>query len=75
MKNFANIAFCYIKYLSKKFACNFSLYFQDFGEHGGSDLNVVRNCIDKVRKRKGLAVEEKIVVYAEKQRNLNKKKQ
>ena len=59
---------------SNNITYNFFVKFQDFGEHGGSDLNVVRNCIDKVRKRKGLAVEEKIVVYAEKQRNLNKKK-
>jgi hypothetical protein len=48
--------------------------FQNFGEHGGTDLNVVRTIIDKVRKRKGLLVEEKIVINAEKQRNLNKKK-
>ena len=30
--------------------------------------------IEKVRRRKGLAVEEKIVAFAEKQRTLNKKK-
>ena len=50
------------------------VFIQNFGEHGGTDLNVVRTIIDKVRKRKGLLVEEKIVVNAEKQRNLNKKK-
>jgi ribosome assembly protein 1 len=36
--------------------------------------NLARTSIDRVRKRKGLPVEEKIVVFAEKQRTLNKKK-
>ena len=36
--------------------------------------NLARGIIDGVRKRKGLAVEEKVVNFAEKQRTLNKKK-
>lgn len=34
----------------------------------------MRSAIDRVRKRKGLVVEEKIVKDAEKQRTLNKNK-
>eukprot|EP01038_Epipyxis_sp_PR26KG_P004266 gene4266-6045_t len=41
---------------------------------GSIEPNLSRVLIDKVRKRKGLIIEEKIVVSAEKQRTLNKKK-
>jgi translation elongation factor EF-G len=37
-------------------------------------INLSRSIIDQVRKRKGLIIEEKVVMYAEKQRTLNKKK-
>ena len=37
-------------------------------------INLSRTIIDQVRKRKGLIIEEKVVMYAEKQRTLNKKK-
>ena len=37
-------------------------------------INLSRTIIDQVRKRKGLLIEEKVVMYAEKQRTLNKKK-
>lgn len=45
-------------------------------DHGGQAVvpNVGRNFINDVRKRKGLPLEEKIVVAAEKQRNLTKNK-
>ena len=39
---------------------------------GGAEVNAPRAWIDAARKRKGLSVEEKIVVNAEKQRNLSK---
>lgn len=44
-----------------------------FGEKADS-ANRARKYMDAVRKRKGLAVEEKIVEFAEKQRTLKKKK-
>ena len=48
---------------------------EDHGDRiGEKDHNMARVCIDKVRKRKGLPVEEKIVVNAEKQRTISKKK-
>jgi ribosome assembly protein 1 len=49
---------------------------EEFGEHGiaGVERNLPRSIIDAVRKRKGLAIEEKVVMFAEKQRTLNKKK-
>jgi ribosome assembly protein 1 len=47
---------------------------EDFGDLAGAERNMTRVCIDKVRKRKGLPIEEKVVVSAEKQRTLNKKK-
>lgn len=47
---------------------------EEFGETGGAQSNVAKVLIDKVRRRKGLAIEEKIVESAEKQRTLNKKK-
>ena len=48
---------------------------EDHGDRiGEKDHNMARLCIDKVRKRKGLPVEEKIVVNAEKQRTIHKKK-
>jgi ribosome assembly protein 1 len=46
-------------------------------EDFGSDVaepNIMRSYIDKVRKRKGLVVEEKVVASAEKQRTLTKNK-
>ena len=46
-------------------------------EDFGSDIaepNIMRSYIDKVRKRKGLVVEEKVVACAEKQRTLTKNK-
>lgn len=39
-----------------------------------SNINIARKYIDVVRKRKGLAVERKIVAHAEKQRTLSRKK-
>ena len=46
---------------------------EDFGDMT-SEPNLPRLIIDKVRKRKGLTIEEKVVISAEKQRNMNKKK-
>lgn len=46
---------------------------EDHGEFA-SEPNGAKDCIDKVRRRKGLPVEEKLVEKAEKQRTLNKKK-
>jgi ribosome assembly protein 1 len=46
---------------------------EDFGSQT-TDLNNARIFIDKVRRRKGLPVEEKIVASAEKQRTLTKNK-
>lgn len=47
---------------------------EDHGETTAAHSNPARVCIDRVRKRKGQAVEEKVVASAEKQRTLNKKK-
>ena len=44
-----------------------------FGEKADSD-NVARRSMNAIRKRKGLAVEEKIVEHGEKQRTLKKNK-
>ena len=46
---------------------------ENYGDTAG-DHNFTRNLIDKIRKNKGLPIEEKIVAFAEKQRNMNKKK-
>lgn len=46
---------------------------EDFGSLA-SEPNQARSFIDSVRKRKGLPIEEKIVVHAEKQRTLTKMK-
>lgn len=46
---------------------------EDFGERI-NEHNYVRKYIEAVRKRKGLARDEKIVVHAEKQRTLGKKR-
>ena len=46
---------------------------ENFGDQAG-EHNFARNLIDKIRKSKGLPIEEKIVKDAEKQRNMNKKK-
>lgn len=49
---------------------------EELEDHGelASEPNGAKDCIDKVRRRKGLPVEEKLVEKAEKQRTLNKKK-
>lgn len=49
---------------------------EELEDHGvlAAEPNGSRACVDKVRKRKGLTIEEKLVVHAEKQRTLNKKK-
>lgn len=48
---------------------------EEYGDATGMERrNIFRVRIDKIRKRKGLAVEEKVVISAEKQRNMNKKK-
>lgn len=47
---------------------------EEFGEAFLDEHNLARSWINKVRKRKGLAVDEQVVVFAEKQRTLNKKK-
>ena len=46
---------------------------EDFGNQA-TEPNIARNFIDKVRRRKGLPVEEKVVASAEKQRTLTKNK-
>lgn len=46
---------------------------EDFGSQS-TEINKARVFIDKVRRRKGLPVEEKVVESAEKQRTLSKKK-
>lgn len=48
--------------------------FGEFGANIGGERSLPRLIIDTTRKRKGLAIEEKVVMYAEKQRTLNKKK-
>jgi ribosome assembly protein 1 len=47
---------------------------KELEEYGaqGMEVNKVRILIDKIRKRKGLPIDEKIVVSAEKQRNMRK---
>ena len=49
---------------------------EELEDHGDQAVsrNVARSFIDEVRKRKGLAVEEKIVISAEKQRTLTRNK-
>lgn len=49
---------------------------EEFGETlaDGQMVNIAKQYIDQVRRRKGLALDRKIVVHAEKQRNLSKKK-
>ena len=50
---------------------------EDLEEHGEGDIlppNPAKMLIERVRMRKGLPVDNKIVVAAEKQRNLSKKK-
>jgi ribosome assembly protein 1 len=47
---------------------------EEYGDSSFNERNIFRVIIDKVRRRKGLPTEEKIVVSAEKQRNMNKKK-
>jgi ribosome assembly protein 1 len=45
---------------------------EEFGDVFSGISNVSRTLIDRVRRRKGLAVEEKIVESAEKQRTLKR---
>lgn len=47
---------------------------EEFGNSKAYDRNIFRIRIDQIRKRKGLAIEEKVVINAEKQRNANRKK-
>lgn len=47
---------------------------EEFGETFGSDFNIARRYIDETRRRKGLQIGEKLVLYAEKQRTLSRKK-
>lgn len=47
---------------------------EEFGDSAAQDHNIFRVRIDEIRKRKGLPIEEKVVVNAEKQRNANRKK-
>ena len=49
---------------------------EELDYHGelASEPNGAKNCVVKVRRRKGMPVEEKLVEKAEKQRTLNKKK-
>jgi ribosome assembly protein 1 len=48
---------------------------EDIGENlGGVAPNVARQYINAVRKRKGMPVEEQIVKFANKQRNLSRNK-
>lgn len=47
---------------------------EDFGDDGSAVVNVPRQLINAVRKRKGLMVDEKIVAHGEKQRTLQRKK-
>lgn len=47
---------------------------EEFGEQYLDEHNLAKTWINKIRKRKGLAVDEQVVVSAEKQRTLNKKK-
>lgn len=42
--------------------------------HEDQFVNVAKDLIDRVRRRKGLDTERKIVIHAEKQRTLGKKK-
>ncbi|RKO95080.1 translation elongation factor 4, partial [Caulochytrium protostelioides] len=42
---------------------------EDLGDNAERD-NIAKKYIDRVRKRKGMFVEEKIVEHAEKQRNM-----
>lgn len=45
---------------------------EEFGDQAFNDHNIAKNWIVKIRKRKGLACDEQIVVNAEKQRTLKK---
>ena len=47
---------------------------EEYGDSNAMDHNIFRLRIDAIRKRKGLPIEEKVVVCAEKQRNANRKK-
>jgi ribosome assembly protein 1 len=47
---------------------------EEHGEQFWDEHNLARGWIQKIRKRKGLAVDEQVVVCAEKQRTLNRKK-
>ena len=47
---------------------------EEHGTDGGAEHNLARTYIDSVRRRKGLVVEQKMVVFAEKQRTLTRNK-
>lgn len=47
---------------------------EEFGDMAFNDHNISKLYINQIRKRKGLPIDEQIVVFAEKQRTLNKKK-
>lgn len=47
---------------------------EEYGEEYLDNHNAAKSWINKIRKRKGLQVDEQVVVSAEKQRTLNKKK-
>lgn len=47
---------------------------EEFGETLTGEANIARRYIDETRKRKGLSTGAKVVVSAEKERNLSKKK-
>lgn len=47
---------------------------EEFGTNKGSVKNLARQYMDLVRRRKGLPIDEVIVVNAEKQRNLKRNK-
>ena len=47
---------------------------EDFGENIDQP-NIARNYINKIRLRKGLPIDEKLIKHADKQKTLSKKKQ
>lgn len=47
---------------------------EEFGETLTGEANIARRYIDETRKRKGLSTGAKVVISAEKERNLSKKK-
>jgi ribosome assembly protein 1 len=47
---------------------------EEFGDLAFNEHNVAKGYINQIRKRKGLPIDEQIVVFADKQRTLSKKK-